>query len=332
MVIGPASHPLLPARDHLASIAWLDRAILMFGPRKAGTTLFQNLLDGSDEVLVYPAELKLKHFVRTLRHRNSAASYLERSLVPRVNSSRFSVDRYRALWSDALALDRRWPIGDLIRFDAWCVSQATDRPPVRLSMWCAKEVGGGGHRDILAFWRRVFTPGKALFVVRDPSAVTRAVLNERRRKGRELSAAEIVHETLAPLRVMRRQSRYINDPDVHFTAFEDIVADPQREMAMVAAFLGIEPTSAFARPSVFGEPVVVRTASRPTMEVFRSDASWREGLTRREQRIASAAMRTAALVPWLALDYEALRARIADTRQKQRETSGIGLAASGSPR
>ena len=43
---------------------WAEHGILVYGPRKAGTTLFQNLLDGGDQVFAYPAELKLKSFVR----------------------------------------------------------------------------------------------------------------------------------------------------------------------------------------------------------------------------------------------------------------------------
>ncbi len=43
---------------------WVERGVLVYGPRKAGTTLFQNLLDGGDQVFAYPAELKLKSFIR----------------------------------------------------------------------------------------------------------------------------------------------------------------------------------------------------------------------------------------------------------------------------
>ncbi|MEO8668756.1 MAG: sulfotransferase [Bauldia sp.] len=178
-------------------------------------------------------------------------------------------------------------------------------------MWCAKEVGGG-NEDILSFWRYSFGESKALFLVRDPLFTTRAVLNDRRRKGVRLPVSDVIHQVTDPLRTMRRQMRYLDDPDVHFTVYEDLVADPEREMRKVTEFLGIAWSPTFTRPSLFGEPVVVRTASQQTTEVFRATTqSWRDGLTEREQKIVAIAARIARSLPHLAVDYEVLRERIA---------------------
>ena len=41
---------------------WLfSSPLLIYGPRKGGTTLLQNLHDGSPSIFVYPTELKLKY-------------------------------------------------------------------------------------------------------------------------------------------------------------------------------------------------------------------------------------------------------------------------------
>ncbi len=295
-------------RDRLASADWLDRGVLVYGPRKSGTTLFQTLLDGSDELFAYPDELKLKR--RSGRSITSDA-YLRRCRVASVVSDRLSIEGYKSLWREAGLDGARWPLGDLVRFDALCVVKSIDRPPGHPTLWCAKEVGGG-RRDILALWRRMFAPGKALFLVRDPLFTTRAVLNDRRRKGVRLPVSDVVHQVTDPLRTMRRQMRYLDDPDVHFTVYEDLVADPEREMRKVTEFLGIGWSPTFTRPSLFGEPVVVRTASQQTTEVFRpTTKSWRDGLTEREQKIVAVAARIARSLPHLAVDYDALRERIA---------------------
>ncbi|MEF8848944.1 MAG: hypothetical protein V5A68_07410, partial [Candidatus Thermoplasmatota archaeon] len=47
-------------------ISWLDNAVLIYGPRKAGTTLLDNLLDGNSELFVHPRELKIKHFINSI--------------------------------------------------------------------------------------------------------------------------------------------------------------------------------------------------------------------------------------------------------------------------
>ncbi len=291
--------------------AWLDAGVLVYGPRKAGTTLFQSLLDGSDQLLAYPAELKLKYFSRHRGRDMSAASYYARSRVPLVRSERLSADAYKGIWDAAARDGQSRPLANLIRDDALAVVRSTDRPPAHPAVWCVKEVGGG-RRDILAFWRRFFAPGKALFIVRDPLKVTRAVLNDRRRKDLRLSVRDIVQEVTEPLRTMRRQMRYLDDPLTHFTAYEELVADPEREMRKVVRFLGLDWSPVFARPTLFGDPVVVRTASRKTTEVFAGEGeSWRDGLTSREQRIVSATARIADALPHLKVDYPALRAEIA---------------------
>ena len=298
--------------------AWLDTGVLVYGPRKAGTTLFQNLLDGSDQLLAYPAELKLKYFSRHGGRDMSAASYYLRSRVPLVQSERLSVETYKGIWDAAARDGQSRPLASLIRDDAVAVIRSTDRPPADPTVWCVKEVGGG-RRDILAFWRRFFRPGKALFIVRDPLNVTRAVLNDRRRKDLQLSVRDIVHQVIEPLRTMRRQMRYLDDPLTHFTVFEDLVSDPEREMRKVVDFLGLDWSPTFARPTLFGEPVVVRTASRQTTEVFASEAeTWRDGLTAREQRIVGATAKVAEGLPHLRVDYPALRAAIAARHDRQR--------------
>ena len=51
------------ASGRTALPAWTENAVLVYGPRKGGTTLLQNLLDGGDHLFVYPDELKLKFLV-----------------------------------------------------------------------------------------------------------------------------------------------------------------------------------------------------------------------------------------------------------------------------
>jgi len=289
--------------------AWLNQAVLVYGPRKAGTTLFQNLLDGSEELLAYPAELKLKYFARHPAKAGDIAAYCKKSRIASVNSSRLDAAAYKNLWAEAVAERQVSSFGAFIRFDAWAVQRSLRGPSVEPRMWCAKEVGGPTN-TILSMWRNMFPEGKALFIVRDPLRVTRAVLNDRRRKNIRLPLRQIIWQTLDPMQVVAAQAKYLEDSYVHILAYEDLVNDPAETMARVAAFLGVPYSPIFETPTIFGEPQVVRTSSRNTTEVFASRKSWTDGLTAREKRIVSWTSRIAQLHPRYHLDYRNLRARI----------------------
>ncbi|MGF7158515.1 hypothetical protein FHS85_000125 [Rhodoligotrophos appendicifer] len=291
---------------------WVDHAVLVYGPRKAGTTLFQNLLDGGQELLAYPAELKLKAFVKYPLRGEAVSRYAQTSRVPEVNSRLLSIEGYRSSWRKAAErADWHPDLRELIRLDAETVLENCGAKPSRLSLWCAKEVGGDTDK-IVSLWRKMFPLGRILFIFRDPLMITRAVLNDRRRKGITLSAAEIAHETLDPLRVVAAQSRYLGDRDVFALSYEDLVRDPRAVMARVASFLGIQMEDVFTRPTIFGEDVVVRTASRSDKEVFVEDREWFEGLTKREQFVVKATSRLSKVNPRYRLDYPQLRRAVAE--------------------
>jgi len=287
-----------------APVPWLDNAVLVYGPRKAGTTLLQNLLDGTDALAVYPAELKLKYFVKSRPEGRLVDAYRARSRIAEIASPHFSVGKYQELWRD----ETDGTLGNLIRHDMAHVIEASDRP-LSPKLWAAKEVGGRTE-PILQEWRRLFPQGRVLFILRDPLMVTRAVLNDRRRKGRQLSIGQIARETIDPLRVVATAARHLNEPGTFAIAYEDLVADTPATMRRLANFLGISFDEILTRPTLFGEPIVVRTASRPEKQVFQSQSEWHEGLTLRERRIVAATTQLAGLAG-LRVDYDALRKRLA---------------------
>ncbi|MFO0990567.1 MAG: sulfotransferase [Hyphomicrobiales bacterium] len=286
-----------------AAAAWLDNAVLVYGPRKAGTTLLQNLLDGTNDLAVYPAELKLKYFVKTPAEGRLIDEYRARSRVAETKSPHFSVEKYQALWRD----ESDGNLGHLIRRDIANVIAASDRQN-EARLWAAKEVGGRTDA-ILTEWRRLFPKGRVLFILRDPLMVTRAVLNDRRRKERELSAWQIARETIDPLRVVATAARHLGDAGTFAITYEDLVANTPGTMKRVAAFLDMPFDEILTRPTLFGEPIVVRTASRAEKHVFQSNEKWDDGLTQRERRIVSATTKLAGLAG-LRVDYAELRKRL----------------------
>lgn len=290
---------------------WVESGHLVYGPRKAGTTLLQNLIDGGEELLAYPAELKVKYLARQILGAAAPKKYFAHARVQEVSSPHLDIATYTSLWEEAGRAGGRWPIRDLIRFDAEALAKSLDRTPARLAQWSAKEVGGR-RQDVVAYWRRLFPGAKAVFIVREPHAILSAILRDRQRKEVRLSDRDVGWQTFDTLRTLRRQARYLADPAVHFVVYEDLVADPEAEMRKVAGFLGLSWSEVYTRPTLFGDPVVVRTASNRTAAVFRSEHDWREGLSADEQRAVERSMAWARRVPGRGVDYDSLRAAIAD--------------------
>ncbi len=283
--------------------AWLENAILIYGPRKAGTTLYQNLLDGTPGLAAYPVEMKLKFFVRQPPDTPiPVKDYLARSKLKELMHEGFTEADYTAAWRDVA--DESLPLKSLIAHDLTALARA--RPEMAAAaQWSAKEVGGDTRRIITA-WRKMFPQGKVLFIVRDPLMVTRAVLNDRRRKHRRLPFWQIMRETFDPMRVVSAQLALSGNPDVMTIAYEDLVSDTEGVMRAVARFAGLPFTTVMLQPTLLGEGTVVRTASQKTESVFRSEASWSEGLTLREKIIVALTHAVFGLLPAFRVDRRRL--------------------------
>lgn len=285
---------------------WIENAVLIYGPRKAGTTLFQNLLDGSRELFVYPAELKLKFMAHTPKL--SPAEYFRQSKLPannpiatssedtdgtwnsdayfkhtreyNVSAAAFNRSGYEAEWK--ADTDAHQPVGVLVRKDAIRVFRNSRFRETKPKMWCAKEVGGHSGR-VLHLWKTIFPKGRLLLISRDPLMVARSVLQDRRRVGQRPSSWNIFKQIYDPVAVNAMIARLKGSPDVFVLRYEDLVANPADTMRRVAQFLKIEFNESLTQPTLLGEPAVVRTSSRVEMKVFVSDAKWTDDLTLREK-------------------------------------------------
>lgn len=290
---------------------WIENAILIYGPRKGGTTLFQNLLDGGSELFVYPAELKLKFLAHTPEL--SPAEYFAQSKIPandpavvprtavdgkwdpeayfrhtrEYNVSPEAFDRagYEAAWKADAAT--RQPVASLVRKDAIRVFENSRFRGQSPRMWCAKEVGGHSGR-VLHLWKSIFPSGRLLLITRDPLMVVRSVLQDRRRVGQRPSLWNIIKQTYDPVAVNATIARLSNSSDVFVLRYEDLVANPEATMRKVADFIGIAFTHHLTQPTLLGEPAVVRTSSRVEKSVFISDAKWTDDLTLREKLVVGA--------------------------------------------
>lgn len=294
---------------------WFENAVLVYGPRKSGTTLLHNLLDGGRDMFVYPEELKLKRLARSAEKGEIGnEEYRDRLRTLKVELPAFDADRYAAAWNTLVAAGGTRPLKKLIWSDLQFVMESVRvKLPSTFKAWCAKEVGGD-TRAVIGWWLQAFDAPRVVFILRNPLMVTRAVLNDRRRKGRRLSIRAIVRETLDPIKVLKAQQALAHRSEILTITYENLVSNPTATVARIAAFLNIENGAYLTLPTIFGEAVVVRTASKPRAAIFDSGANWQDGLTLRERAIVRAASLWARLTPQLRLDYAALVASVPDRK------------------
>lgn len=262
--------------------------MLLYGPRKAGTTLVLNLVDGSDELVVYPSEVKLKLLERVYWDGDVEASretFYRGSYILGGEYPGFSSEQYEKL-------ARETPFDEGLRgallADVENLYASIDDPPARPKGWVFKEVGGDPGK-VLRLFRHLFHDGRVVLIVRDPRMVARAILRNRRRRGIRLSLRQTVDEVVEAFRWTAQVRRFADDPRTHVVSYERLTEGHLREeMHALAEHLDVAYTDRFEEPTIFGHPVVVKTSSRESAGVFSSDASWRDGLRPLEMAVVAA--------------------------------------------
>jgi len=267
--------------------AWTDRAVFIHGARKAGTTVLVNLHDGSDEMIVFPTEVKLKQLSRLKWGSGDPYDgYYSFSRVLGREFPNFDAARYEHLTTTQRPALHS--LRDALRLDAYLLASSVERSSTSTRMWAMKEVGGNPV-ELASLFRCLFFDGKIVMIVRDPRMVTRAFLRSERRVGVRLSIKQIADLAVDPVRTLAQQLALFDDESIHFVIYEDLVDDTETVMRGVADYLGIDYTPAFEVPTIFGEPVVVKTSSRAEKKVFHDDASWSNGLTAKEVVVVAVA-------------------------------------------
>lgn len=248
--------------------------ILIYGPRKGGTTLLQRLMDDGVS-FCHPSETKIKMFPKLKRvldrHRDAAIGFSDvEKFFPIAYEQEMGLDvaRYRQNVLDGLK-----GIADVksyIELHVQAVREAASGPGASgqaIAPFMIKEVGGNTAYVIRAFLE-AYPNGRVVSIMRDARRVTRAVFRERRRRNVRLSLFEMIHEVVDPLLVNRAQRKLRGHDRVVTLRYEDLVADVQGQMDRVLEFCELPRSQIHYGPTFQGRPVVVNTSSRETSDVF----------------------------------------------------------------
>jgi hypothetical protein len=237
------------------------RACLVAGSAKSGTTLLVALLDGHPALLPIPEETAYFPTVRRkYRHasRKRQAAYLMEEAESRLLFEKEARDYGNRDY-------RNFPRGEL-RAEFLRLAEDPARKGVDLLALLAESLAKVEGRDLgsLRWWiektpanrwcfediRTVFPQGRIILTMRDPRAVTAAIIQRARKKNDpRFSLYLCVKFWLQSARLAWQQR---NSSHVLVVRFEDLLREPEASMRRVCAFLGVDFTEDLTRPTKAG--------------------------------------------------------------------------------
>lgn len=293
-----------------------ENAVLLYGPRKSGSTLLQYLLDGNKKYIMIPGELKLKrlYYFDGFSEEEKYATYTRFSksflFKMRLNNSEGGIEKdffdavfgasrdpkqisseksgfYPEKYFDCLNINlkgKNYALKQYIEADIKCIQSSFVPEKVDARGWMAKEVGG--DNKVVSNFRYMFPFSKFIFIKRDNLYIVRSIILDRKRKGKRLTSFKILREWKEASRVNRFVEKQKGKSDSICIQYEKLVKSPEEETFKISKFLGIEWDKFLTQPSLLGINTVVSTSSKNEARVFSSsDKNWKEGLSFREAAI-----------------------------------------------
>jgi hypothetical protein len=277
--------------------------IFVCGHRKAGTTLLRNLLDGHEQLAVYPNDLALLYayfpdWIRTQVEPDKRRARLERILFSdladllRKNNvgDDFDVQVLAERFFLGLSDDDLGDLGAIIARLRASYLEVTGCLRASIKATVLKETSIEIYASEILGW---FREARFVQVLRDPrdnfAALAAGVDKHYTRLGedRNRTLASLVHRARHGLRMAVRNRVLLGDERYHLLRFEDLVAAPEIRMRELAAFIGIDFRPSLLVPMLLGKPVAANSyESGASFAVNAHNAGrWRERITPEEAQV-----------------------------------------------
>lgn len=245
--------------------------ILLYGPRKGGTTLLQRLLDGGQEIFVHPRETKIKFFSEINNLSSETVSDIDHSRNFPAFRGDFDIDKVgfnlQAYQKYILNNISELNLSKFVLSDVNAAAQAYGYDLDLFSGWAIKDVGGD-PKEIIESFLTHFPEGKVISLLRDPRYTARAVYTDRKRRGIKISLKKTLIEALMPYRITTYQLRSLQKYNVLPIYYENLAKNTEYEMRKVSDFLKISFNPIFLFPTMNGHQTIVKTSSKKTSKVF----------------------------------------------------------------
>lgn len=288
-----------------------NKKVLIYGPRKGGTTFFQRLLDGG-ALFVHPSETRIGNFLEILGDDTSEAA--KEQEVDRLHSmypaDAWDLPKYEAMLRERIGDCQN--LDDYIRVDIDAVQASTTMAAVGTCAnndgWVVKTVGGQTSKVVNSFLRTYGQSGGAVLMIqRDPRFVARAIISDRKKKGVELSSVQKIRQLRSAWRVLIEQQKFRRNRNVLFVRYSHLVDDVEEQIRRVCDFIGISFEKIYCFPTLFGEPTVVRTASQATTGIIKRRKKLIDGLSKWDYiliQLGSVVVISEILLKWVSFRFE----------------------------
>lgn len=258
--------------------------ILIYGPRKSGSSLLQCLLD-NEEMFTHPNESKFIGFEKLMADRCSRAVFNRHMKwyfqfeyeVP------VSISVYNELFNmlPELKSASDYILLDLEYAKKYSYKDSEDRQSCTHSI--IKEVGGN-PKSVLESFFKTFKDGKCVFIFRDPRDCASAVFRQRRKANRKVALRDLFFLAYEPYRVMEALLGREGDSRFLFCHYENMTSNPEAVCDTFRTFAELS-KAPDPVPTLNGRQVSVKTASQGDGEgkIFIRKNNWWDGLEFRER-------------------------------------------------
>ena len=278
--------PPKPTAAPVGRLPFEQRACIIAGPAKSGTTLLTSLLDGHPQLLVLPEETAYFPTVLTKygdRARREQFNYLTRRALagvmfgapPQKQLGDYSCFPTRELHTrfEAAAFDPANAGRDLLVLLMESYAALLGRPTDAARWWVEKTPA---NRDHLPCVFARFPHARVLMTIRDPRALLATQIQlERNRRRRRFSVYLTIKHWRTAARVALQQQGAAADARILVVGFRRMLETPEEWMRKICAFLDIAFDPALLRPTKAGQRWEGNSAVRQSFDCISTEPCYR---------------------------------------------------------
>lgn len=259
--------------------------VLIYGCRKAGTTLFQRLVDGAEGVFVHPSETKIKYFLNIQKkEENDKLPFSSKefeSVFPKIFRSAKKgwqqVDSQ--VYRDVIKEDYKsiQNLKDFIDLDIAASIQSMGFKESDFSDWAIKEISGN-TKSIFSSFLKAYPDGKIIVIVRDPRQNSNSIYREKIKTNSSFSYNKNRFIASEPYRIFSNVHCFFGHKQVYPVFYEDVVSSTEMVMRGVSNFLNVPYSKTLTKPTIKGDLCKVPSSSVKTQKVFKKEKKLSYGI------------------------------------------------------
>lgn len=255
-------------KDEELKCDWINYPVFIVGYPKSGTTMLVGLLDGHEDLVVFPEETSIMskvtktHKSLVSQHDQSEMSRIWTFLMRHTNVSKMAMGTNVDLtgnydYSNFNFDDFKKEVHIFLRdkainarsiFESLVTSYAKIRRKTHAKMWVEKSPRHYEHIDELI---KIFPKAKIVHIIRDPRDNW---ISYSKKKGGSLPIEYFCYHWRNAFNIAQKNRTIYGPGQYHVVYYEDFVVEPTQHLLKLAEFLSIPYVSSLEQPTRNGNP------------------------------------------------------------------------------